>query len=274
MCAAGASTAMPSSDAPEISDVYFFSHFAVRCDLPAAAALALGGCAVDPSAAPGVDSVAAHADAIQNGPLWNPVDQRHRHPEPQGRAGLAERRRHPPPPPVGAHRGPRHRLRARALERHRAPHAEKLLAPGDSGSSCALNGPIAGVSKAGNATGHKRLTSVAAFRDWVLGVVDPAEVDRSDRPALVGRTTGAAVTSAASGAIANPDAGEVTVMCPIARRRNAAGTSGNVVSAPRVFVDDRSAAGDLCCAMVATDATGVTAAGPARCSSGSAGNNR
>lgn len=38
VCTAGASTAMQSIDLPEINDGFSFSHFAVRCDLPAAAA--------------------------------------------------------------------------------------------------------------------------------------------------------------------------------------------------------------------------------------------
>ncbi len=149
----------------------------------------------------------------------------------------------------------------------------QLLAPGDSGGGCSLNGEIAGISKAGNPTNYNRLTSAAAFRDWVTRVVSPAEVDTSNRAAAGCRSTGAALTVSTAGALSNPTAGEVTVVCPAPRRMSAAGVFSNVASAPRVFVDDRSAAGNVCCAMTATDSDGGVTVGVERCSSGSGGNN-
>lgn len=144
----------------------------------------------------------------------------------------------------------------------------QLLAPGDSGGACFLNGEVAGISKAGNPTNYNRLTSAQVFRAWVESHVNPEPVSTGNSAGAACRSTGAALTVASSGAASNPSAGEVTVVCPAPRRQSASGVFSNVASAPRVFVNDRSATGNVCCAMIATNSDGGVSVGVERCSAG------
>lgn len=146
----------------------------------------------------------------------------------------------------------------------------QMTLPGDSGASCAINGSIAGIVKAGGigSTPYNRLTSAEAWRAWVEATVDPATVSTDNSPGAGCRSTSAALTYTADGAARNNASVAVTAICRAPRRMDDGGAFSDVVSAPRVWVVDRSATADVCCRMIATHADGTVYEGPARCSAG------